>query len=71
MRRHLPLISIITIVVLIISILYTLIQIPTYSSSSMVVVDDKNRTGSMFGFGGEASLSLINTMNNEIELVKI
>lgn len=70
LRRHFPLISIITFVVLIITILYTLIQIPTYSSSSMVVVDNENKAGSMFGFGGEASLSLINTMNNEIELLK-
>ena len=36
----------------------------------MVVVDDENKAGSMFGFGAEASLSLINTMNNEIELLK-
>jgi len=70
LRRHLLLISIITFFILAISILYTLIQIPTYSSSAMVVVDDTNKTGGMFDFGGETSLSLINTMNNEMELLK-
>jgi len=70
LKRHLPLISAVTIITLIMAVLFTLIQIPTYSSSAMVVVDDKNKTGGMFDFGGETNLSLINTMNNEMALLK-
>jgi len=69
-RRHLPLISIITAVVLIIAILYTLIAIPTYSSTSMVVVDNKSQSGAVFDFGGQTDLSVMNKMMNEIELLK-
>ncbi len=70
LRRHLPLISITTIFVIVVAMLYTLIQIPTYNASSMVVVEERNQTGAMFDFGGETNLSLINTMNNEMELLK-
>ena len=70
LRRHLPLISITTIFVVVVAMLYTLIQIPTYNASSMVVVEERNQTGAMFDFGGETNLSLINTMNNEMELLK-
>lgn len=70
LRRHLPLISIITTITLILAILYTLIQIPTYTSTTMVVVDEKTQAGAMFDFGGENALSLTNTMNNEMELLK-
>ena len=69
-KKHLPLIILITSIILLIAILYTLLQIPTYTSSTMVVVDDKSQTGSMFDFGMETNLSLLNTMNNEIELLK-
>ncbi len=70
LRRHLPLIAIITSAILIFSILYTLIRIPTYTATTMAVVDSKSQTGSMFDMGMETNLSLINTMNNEIELLK-
>ncbi len=70
LRRHLPLIAIITSAIFIISILYTLIRIPTYTSTTMAVVDNKSQTGSMFDLGMETNISLINTMNNEIELLK-
>lgn len=70
LRRHLPLISLITIIVAIVAMLYTFIQIPTYNASTMVVVDEKTQAGAMFDFGGETNLSLINTMNNEMELLK-
>ena len=70
LRRHLPLIAIITSAIFIISILYTLILIPTYTSTTMAVVDNKSQTGSMFDLGMETNISLINTMNNEIELLK-
>jgi len=36
----------------------------------MVVIDDKSKTGSMFDIGMESNISLINSMNNEIELLK-
>lgn len=70
LRRHLPLLTVITSSIFLISILYTLIQIPTYTSTTMVVIEDKSQTGSMFDFGLENNLSLTNTMNNEIELLK-
>ena len=70
LRRHLPLITIITSTIFILTILYTLIQIPTYTSTAMVVIEDKSQTGAMFDLGFETNLSLINTMNNEIELLK-
>jgi uncharacterized protein involved in exopolysaccharide biosynthesis len=70
LRRHLPLITIITSTIFTLTILYTLIQIPTYTSTTMVVIEDKSQTGSMFDLGFETNLSLINTMNNEIELLK-
>ncbi len=70
LRRHLPLIAVITSTVFFITILYTLIQIPTYTSATMVVIDDKSTTGSMFDIGMETNISLINSMNNEIELLK-
>ena len=70
LRRHLPLITIIASIIFVISILFTLIQIPTYTSTTMAVVDNKSQTGSMFDLGMETNLSLINTMNNEIELLK-
>ncbi|MEE9572327.1 MAG: Wzz/FepE/Etk N-terminal domain-containing protein [Candidatus Neomarinimicrobiota bacterium] len=70
LRRHLHLITIITSTIFILAILYTLIQIPTYTSTTMVVIEDKSQTGSMFDLGFETNLSLINTMNNEIELLK-
>ncbi|NHZ86713.1 MAG: polysaccharide biosynthesis tyrosine autokinase, partial [Planctomycetia bacterium] len=70
MRRHLPLITITISTFFILSVLYTLMQIPTYTSTTMVVVEDKSQTGSMFDLGFETNLSLINTMNNEIELLK-
>ena len=70
LRRHLPLISIITSIIFIITILYTLMQIPIYTSTTMVVIDDKSKTGSMFDIGMESNISLINSMNNEIELLK-
>ena len=70
LRRHLPLIAGITSIVFIIAVLYTLIQIPTYTSTTMVVIEDKSQTGSIFDFGLENNISLINTMNNEIGLIK-
>ena len=70
LRRHLPLITVITSIIFFISILYTLIQIPTYTSTTMVVIEDKSQTGSMFDLGFETNLSIINTMNNEMELLK-
>lgn len=70
LRRHLPLITVITFIILLIAVLYTLIQIPNYTSTTMVVVDGKSQTGAMFDFGLETNLSLINTMNNEMELLK-
>ena len=70
LRRHLPLIAGITSAIFIITILYTLIQIPTYTSVTMVVIDDKSKTGSMFDIGMESNITLINSMNNEIELLK-
>ncbi|MEE8341447.1 MAG: polysaccharide biosynthesis tyrosine autokinase [Candidatus Neomarinimicrobiota bacterium] len=70
LRRHLALISIITSSVFVLTVLYTLLQIPTYTSTAMVVIEDKNQTGGMFDLGFETNLSLINTMNNEIELLK-
>ncbi len=70
LRRHLPLISVITSIIFIITILYTLMQIPIYTSTTMVVIDDKSKTGSMFDIGMESNISLINSMNNEIELLK-
>ena len=69
-RRHLPLISIITFVILVVAILYTLIVIPTYASTTMVVVDDKSQSGAVFDFGGQTDLSVMNKMMNEIELLK-
>ncbi|MCJ7802899.1 MAG: hypothetical protein MUP82_11150, partial [Candidatus Marinimicrobia bacterium] len=50
--------------------MYTLIQIPTYTSSTMIVIDDKSKSGSMFDIGLESNISLLNSMNNEIELLK-
>lgn len=70
LRTHLPLVSIIASTVFILTVLYTLIQIPTYTATAMVVIEDKSQTGSMFDLGFETNLSLINTMNNEIELLK-
>ncbi|MCJ7801372.1 MAG: Wzz/FepE/Etk N-terminal domain-containing protein, partial [Candidatus Marinimicrobia bacterium] len=70
LRRHLPLIVVIASTIFFITILYTLIQIPTYTSTTMVVIDDKSTTGSMFDIGMETNISLINSMNNEIELLK-
>ena len=70
LRRHLPLITIITSTIFMLTVLYTLIQIPTYTSTAMVVIEDKSQTGAMFDLGFETNLSLINTMNNEIELLK-
>ena len=70
LRRHLPLITIITSTIFIITILYTLMQIPIYTSTTMVVIDNKSTTGSMFDIGIESNISLINSMNNEIELLK-
>lgn len=70
LRTHLPLVSIIASTVFILTVLYTLIQIPTYTATAMVVIEDKSQTGSMFDLGFETNLSLINTMNNEIELLR-
>jgi len=70
LRRHLPLIVVITSIIFFITILYTLVQIPTYTSTTMVVIDNKSTTGSMFDIGMETNISLINSMNNEIELLK-
>ena len=70
LRRHLPLIAGITSTIFIITILYTLVQIPTYTSTSMVVIDNKSKSGAMFDIGMESNISLMNSMNNEIELLK-
>lgn len=70
LRTHLPLVSIIASTVFILTVLYTLIQIPTYTATAMVVIEDKSQTGSMFDLGFETNFSLINTMNNEIELLR-
>lgn len=70
LRTHLPLVSIIASTVFILTVLYTLIQIPTYTATAMVVIEDKSQTGSMFDLGFETNLSFINTMNNEIELLR-
>jgi len=70
LRRHISLIAIIASSVLLIAILYTLIKIPIYSSTTMIVVDDKSKSRSMFDVGLEQNISLINSMNNEMELLK-
>ena len=70
LKRHLPLVAGIASVVFFIAIIYTLIRIPTYTSTTMVVIDNKSKTGSMFDIGMETNISLINSMNNEIELLK-
>ncbi len=70
LRRHFVLIATIAATVFIITILYTLIQAPTYTSSTMVVVEDKNQTGAMFDFDMGSNLNLVSTMNNEVQLLK-
>jgi len=70
LRRHFVLIITIATIMFIITVLYTLIQAPTYTSSTMVVVEDKNQAGTMFDFDVGSNLSLGSTMNNEVQLLK-
>ncbi len=69
LRRHFVLIITITTSILFLTILYTLIQVPTYSSSTMIVIDDQNQTSSMFDFDLESNLNLVSTMNSEVQLL--
>ncbi len=68
-RRHFALITTIATTIFLLSILYTLNKVPTYSSSTMIVIEDQDQTSSMFDFDLGSNLNLISTMNSEVQLL--
>ena len=68
-RRHFALITTIASTIFLLTILYTLSKVPTYSSSTMIVIEDQDQTSSMFDFDLGSNLNLISTMNSEVQLL--
>ncbi len=67
LRRNLRLISIVTFVVLVVSALVTLMSMPVYESTAMIMVEEPNKAMTIFDMGFEGEMNLL---NNEMEILK-
>ena len=67
LRRNVRVIGIITFSVLVISVIITLLAVPVYESTAMIMVEEPSKSMSIFDMGFDSEMNLL---NNEIEILK-
>ncbi len=67
LRRNVKIISISTFVVLFLSVIITLMTVPVYQSTAMIMVDEPSQSMAVFDLGFDSEMNLL---NNEMEILK-
>jgi len=67
LRRNVKIISISTLVILFLSAIITLLTVPEYESTAMIMVDEPNQSMAVFDLGFDSEMNLL---NNEMEILK-
>jgi len=67
LRRNIKIISISTFVVLFLSAIITLMTVPEYESTAMIMVDEPSQSMAVFDLGFDSKMNLL---NNEMEILK-
>ncbi len=67
LRRNVKLISIVTFTVLIVAAFVTLLTVPEYESTAMIMVEEPSQSMAVFDLGFDSEMNLL---NNEMEILK-